>query len=637
LENGGVLPFGEKLYQEAIFFTLLFVSAYVVIKGSEIYLLALIGNSVSEKPQFASYLVDYILIPASRIAFNDTYRFINEVVVDPLILLVSSLIYWYVMKIFERKVSDELKLDHHHGVLMSVRLKNLLPVNGKEISEQVEAIMGYKPEMRVTLVYNSLEIDKVFKEYNKQLIEIKADLAKSTTIDNERMKEFSEMKMEINKKQAALCLNHISLRSSYALVTFFKYHDTINFIKKAATFDGKVEEGKNKVFNLYHYSEDVHFAPDPYDIDWNYYAKRESFNSKLIDFAMRVFFFLMLPAFTYFIHYTFTKMLVRVITLSNKDVYLDNPVLFTVTRLIISAIYSQVCSFAIDYYFAKKAFKTHSKRIESKFYFYNFYFMLNQIAADFYATISAGISNLMTDSAQSIIKNHQAFIFVAALKVGLMIIISPLVQLLVSFAPKLWANFKTKYYPEKCMMLTAIERDLPVEHDLGNMASFLIQCVFYVSFFSGFMMPITGVLIILSLLLFYWLEGYLTSNVYSMQRGMTLSTTNMIYKLFFWAYVGGNVLSIGNASLILSYFNSFNLAVLQDFFLKMVEVGVGLLAIIFAIYMNIYYRDFNIRYRVLQELESSGAEATSEEKVKFENKYKLRNPHTKAKQKMYSV
>ena len=636
-ENEGVTPFSEMMYLEAIVFTLLFLLSYIIIKSTEIYLLALFGDSSSEGPQFASYLLDYLLIPASRIAFNDTYRFINEMVVDPLILIVSALIYLFIMRIVEKKVTDELMVNHHFGVLMSVRLKNLLPVKGSEIAYQVEKILGQKAEMRVTLVYNSLEIDKHFQEYNKDLIQIKFDLANKKEVDEHKIKDFTDQRIEINKKQTALCKNHVSLRSSYALVSFFRYEDTYNFFKKAAVYVDNPEEGRPKVFQKYSYTEDVHFAPDPYDIDWNYYAKRETFNSKLIDFAMRIFFFLMLPAFTYFIHYTFTKMLVKVITVGTKDSYIENPVVFTVTRLIISAIYSQLCSLAIDYYFQKKAFKTHSKKIESKFYFYNFYFMLNQIAADFYATISAGISTLSTDSTQTIIKNHQAFIFIAALKVGLMILISPLVQLLVSFIPKIWGNIKTKYWPEKCMMLHAIERDLPVEHDLGNMASFLIQCVFYISFFSGFMMPITGVFIVLGLMLFYWLEKHFIMNVYSMQKGLTLVTTNMIYKLFFWAYVSGNVLSIGNASLILTYFNTFNLAVLRSFLLKMVEVGVVIVAIIFAIYMNIYFRDFNIRFRVLERLVYLGTMASSTEKEVFDNKYKNRNPHHKAKQKMYSV
>ena len=592
-ENDGEMPFSESMYLQSIVFTLIFLLCYIVIKSTEIYLLALIGDSSTERPQFASYLLDYLLIPASRIQFNDTYRFINEVIVDPLILCMSCMIYYLVMKIFENKLAEELMVNHHYGVLMSIRIKNLLPVKGKEIAEQVQTIIEKSAELRVTLVYNTLEIDKNFLQYNKDLIEIKADLAKGKKVEDMRVKDLCDLRIEINKKQSALARNHESLRSSYALITFYNYSDTYMFIKKSANYLGAVSEGKTKVFYDYDYNNDIHFAPDPFDIDWNYYAKKESFNMKLIDFAMRIFFFVLLPAFTYFIHYTFTKMLVRVITLSNKDVVLENPVLFTLTRLIISAIYSQLCSFAIDYYFAKRPFKTHSKRIESKFYFFNFYFMLNQIAADFYATTSAGISTLATDSAQNIIKNHQAFIFIAALKVGIMIIISPLIQLLVSFWPKIWGNIRTKYWPEKCIMLNALERDLPVEHDLGNMASFLIQSVFYVSFFSSFMMPATGVLVMIGLALFYWLEKHLLTNVYSMQKGLSVSTINMIYKLFFWAYVSGNVLSIGNASLILSYFNSFNLAVLRSFILKMVEVGVVMVAIIFAVYMNIYYRDFN--------------------------------------------
>ena len=638
-ENNGMVPFTELLYLESIRYVFYFLLCYTVVKSFVIYLLALIGKSNTETPQFGSYFTDYLLIPASRIAFNDTYRFLNEMIVDPLILVTACLIYWFLMKIFETKLAIELRQNNHSGLMMSARLKNVLPVKSEEIANQIEHIIGFKPEMRITLVYNSLEIDKFFEMYNKQLIEIKSRVAKMKDISDDKTQTIVELKNIVNKKQNAICKNHISLRSSYVLITFFNYKDNYTFFSKAKEYNGKVPEGMTQTFYSYDYSRDVFFAPDAYDIDWNYYAKRYSFNSKLIGFGMKVLFFVLLPCFTYFINYTLIVKLVMSITVSKDNVILQNKPAFILFRLILSNIYSQLCSFVIDIYFKKAVFKTHSDRIESKFYFYNFYFMLNQIVADFYATISGGIVSISSSTTTAILKNHQAFIFQAAIKVGLMLIFSPFIQMLVAFLPKIIGYFKTKFFPSKSIMLDAVNRDLPAEHDMGNMASFIIQCIFYASFFSGFMMPIVNWLMVVGLMTFYLVEKYFILNVYSMQRGMNINNINMVYRMIFWTFVFGNVLSIGNASVVIAYFNTFNFSVLRSFFVKVLEYSFNLLAIIFTIYMNILYSEYNLKQRLLNELSNSMVNYGQLEgqKEEFENKYKFRNPHFKSKKKLYTV
>lgn len=638
-ENQGVVPYTELLYLESIRYVLYFLVCYTVVKSFVIYLLALFGAANTEKPQFASNFLDYFLIPASRIAFNDTYRFLNEMIVDPLILVTACLVYWFLMRIFETKLCIELRQKNHSGIMHSARLKNVLPVKSEEIARQVELIMGFKPEMRVTLVYNSLEIDKFFEMYNEQLIEIKSRVAQLRDISDDKTQTIIELKNIVNKKQVALSKNHVSLRSSYVLITFFSYKDNYTFFCRAKDYKGEIPENMVQCFYSYDYSKDVFFAPDAYDIDWNYYAKRYSFNSKLVGFGMRVLFFILLPCFTYFMHFTLIVKLIKAISVNSKDLILENSTTFIFLRLVLSNLYSQACSYVIDVYFKKAIFKTHSSRIESKFYFYNYYFMLNQIVADFYATISAGISQLSTQSSTVILKNHQAYIFQAALKVGLMLVLSPFIQLLMAFMPKIVAWLKTKYFPNKCIMLDGMKRDLPAEHDMGNMASFIIQCIFYVSFFSGFMMPIVNALAVFGLVVFYLVEKHFIFHIYSMQRGLNIGNVNMIYRMFFWTYVAGNVFSIGNANFVIAYFNTFNLSVIRSLLVKMLEYGFNLLAVLFAIYMNLHHSEYNIKIRLLERLAGSTENfgQFESQKEEFENKYKHRNPNFKAKKKMYSV
>src|SRR3990167_373144 len=605
-EFGGQIPVIERMYLEAIRFIGFFLVSYTVIKSCEVYLFALIGTTSEEDAvvvEFAYPALDYLLIPASKIMFSGSFGFINSFVVDPLILIVGCIIYWFLMKILELRLLVELKKNNHFGLLLTAKLKKLRKVPGKSIASEVEQILGRKVGMRVTLIYNSLSIDKYFERYNTTLIEVKAVTAAGRDVTEDLREKLSNLKSSVNKKQFALVHNHARLRSGYALVSFFNYKDTFDFFKEAQHYPKPEQQEKAfMVFKRYTYQENVFFGPDAYDIDWNYFARKTPFDLKLIKIGMQVLFFGVLPGVTYYIHYSFCYEILRAILGSGANILTDYIVLFTILRLVISALYGALLSFAIDSYFDYSQFKTYSQRIEAKFYFHNFFFMLNFIAADFYALMSAGISTISNETTTSLLKNHQGFIFAAGLKVAANLIISPFIQIFVSFLPRIEARIKLMVFKNTCIMLDAVKRDLPTQHDVGVMASFLVQCIFFVSFFSGFLMPIVNWVVILGLCGFYYTEKYLIKNVYSMRKGMNINLINMVYKMFFWAYVIGTTLSISNAAVIIAYFTSLNLVMLKNFLLSALQYGFNILAIGFTMYMNMHYSDFEIKFRLLQSL-----------------------------------
>ena len=185
-------------------------------------------------------------------------------------------------------------------------------------------------------------------------------------------------------------------------------------------------------------------------------------------------------------------------------------------------------------------------------------------------------------------------------------------------------------------MLDAVKRDLPTEHDIGNMASFIVQCVFYTSFFSGYLMPATNWLAIGGLALFYFMEKHFIRNVYSMQKGLTINTTQMIYNMAFYAMVIGNLLSVGNSLAVIRY---LRLSGGFDWTMPVVEILYNIVALGYGFLMNKWYKEDAVKRRMLQRLhvQTQAFGEFSSMVEEFDNKYKLRNPYFKAKKRQYTV
>lgn len=616
-ELGG-LPLNSKLYLQSIKDVGMFVVFSYSIKMLTIYLFSIWGSS--KQTQFGSAFMDYLLIPASRMAESNVFRWVDAYLSEPINIIVSCVYVFYLMYSMEERITGELQTDSQNGMLTSCYLDNIdVTYSEEDVSKTIEERLKRKADIKVTLVYDSLGIENKLEEYTELLIKVKGE-GKDNTPNAFKLKE---LKSDILETQEKLQGDRTSLRLPVVIVVFTDYKDNLDFVESHNVIEGKrvTDLGKsafNKVF-----MGSIDFSPDPAEIDWDAF-KPYTLSSKLIHLGMCFLFFIILPAITYYLQFTFCMQFTKVFTF-NKNTKIENSFLFQILQLLMSVVFSQCCSWVIDKYYAGVYFKTSNERAKSKFYFYNFYFMINQIAADFYGVVSAGIQTVLKENSQSAVINHQAYIFSAAFKTGQTLMISPFIQMLIRFLPNIIGWLKIKLLPKRSRMIDAVNKDLPREHDISNMASFIVQTVFYASFFSDFLMPALVVFALLGLLIFYYVEFKLLKSMYSIQANLNVYNLKMIYVMMFWADMIGDFLSVGNSSLLLEYFTTFSIAIFKQMVLKALELGAVLLGLIFATYITLNYSDFIFKKRVLGHLVTLGIKSkqTPEDVARFERRMPL--------------
>lgn len=138
-------------------------------------------------------------------------------------------------------------------------------------------------------------------------------------------------------------------------------------------------------------------APHPHDIDWNSFDDLHTNKSNIGHIIAWIVILLFIPVLTYFVEFKLSMRLalsMKGLVSENENVFIGNTFIFMAIRIALSVWFNAICTFLIDIYYMKKKFKTFSERNSSKFYFYNIYFMLSQIVADFYGVLSAGLISL---------------------------------------------------------------------------------------------------------------------------------------------------------------------------------------------------------------------------------------------------
>ena len=627
-EPNNAIPFTSLMYMTAIRLTLYFMVSFLICRALLIYLFAFLGWSITETPQFGSTIVDYFLIPATKLQFDSTFVWIDDHIVDPISITGTCVLFFFILRVMENKFKIELQQNDHHALLLSVHLKNVeTDATDEEISDLVDEICCTPVQKSVSFVFDTLGIEADYEEYNNLLIKVKGLEGHGNRVEEHLREEQDRLKARITEKEERLVTEAAKLRSGYVLVTFYSYQDTYLFIQKAMEWKGHRDDASQpKVFKRFFAESDINFAPDCYDIEWAAF-KPYSLESKLIHLGMCFLFFFVLPIVTYFLEYTFCLKFAMVF-LDGKNLKIENTLLFDGLRLVISSIYSQICSMVIDKYYSNIEFKTLSDRNSSKFYFYNFYFMLNQIAADFYGIISAGVKSIQQMNSMNIVRNHQAFIFKAAFKVGLMLLFSPFIQIFMTYLNNMLSYLKIKFFSKSSVMRDALNRDSPRRHDLGNMSSFLVQCVFFAAFFSDFYMPSLSLVVLVGIVIFFLMERHLITSWYVVQKGVNTLNIKMIYTMMFWSFIVGDFLSVGNSKLILEYFVSFNFLTLHKLLARSMEFTLMFFALIFNALISAWYKETKLRMRILAHLAATvPPENLRREDEPFVNLYKTSNPY----------
>lgn len=269
-------------------------------------------------------------------------------------------------------------------------------------------------------------------------------------------------------------------------------------------------------------------APDAFDIDWNNFSQSYAKEFHLLHALMFFLFFIVSPVVYFYFQYTLSEKMASIFLSDNADV--TKSVAFTLFKVVLSTIYQVLCGIAIDTYYTKKPYKTFSERVDSKFYFFNFYCLMNNLVADFYGTMSAGIKNMDKQDNSKILEQYSSYIFMTAVKVGISLVISPYTVKLTDHVWK-WANM-IKYKIRKMEWPTNYNRvisDIPVEHNFDFMATFIVQTIFTIGFFQPFMIPTLSGFFVLTLVLFYFVEKKSLSSWQSHRKGLNINRVKLMY------------------------------------------------------------------------------------------------------------
>jgi hypothetical protein len=177
-------------------------------------------------------------------------------------------------------------------------------------------------------------------------------------------------------------------KANYAIVGFDNYTEAKTFIDRVNKNSQSMKGSEYpKLANVI-----AETAPDPYDIDWNNFANKYLTEFHFFHFAMGVLLFMVSPVADFYLEYTLSVKMASVFLSDDSEV--TSTITFTIVKVIFSTIYTILCSLVIKFYYQKKPYKTYSARQDSKFYFYNFYCLINNLVADFYGIMSAGIKNM---------------------------------------------------------------------------------------------------------------------------------------------------------------------------------------------------------------------------------------------------
>ena len=273
-------------------------------------------------------------------------------------------------------------------------------------------------------------------------------------------------------------------------------------------------------------------------------------------------------------------------------------------RVTLSVVFNLICTTLIDVYYNNKNFKTYSARNSSKFYFYNIYFMLSQIAADFYGVLSAGLISLSDVNDVTKLKRiYSAFLFTLALKTGFVLLLQPIItKFNADFIKKMWLKFTLCLYPGGYRIYHRLEADAPIKHDISLMSSFLCQALFYISFFSTYLMPLINFVMLIGVLA-YWTVEKRTFLKYSLVKdSLDINNINMIYCLGLYGFIFSQALSVGNIKIIIAYFNNPSFGELEHLLQTFFDYGIITLIICVTVFFNWYYSTEKIKRRVLQYL-----------------------------------
>lgn len=649
--NGVNLTLLNELYLEAIWNLAKMVTVFSITHAVCIYTMAFFGldSDFLITSNFKIYL--FIVSPYQFIHsthFSEIFRHILE----PIILVVSFLYFRRLLKKLESRLIDEHFNNPHEGSFMVVRLKFINFKKREDLEKAVDHLIGRETNCRGIIVKDYKMIETNYNEYCESLLLLK-ELKRKTPNFKFYIKKYQKKVISLKSKvldaMKEIEEDKEELAQPYGLVCFESYIDAYELIN---TINLKTKDINKCGFNE---KTEALYAPEPHDINWDRFGKNYLGKSKVIFNLMRIIFFVILPYVTYFIEYEFSVFIAKFLlnfdiikakkkasSFDGNDI-LEKTYTFMFVRVMASTVYSLICTTVIDYYFKNAHYKTHSARDRSKLQFFNIYYLLNQIVADFYGIIRAGINNLGKEKGDIILLKYNYYIFSAALKVGLSLMLIPFFEKVLSFLPKWYYKFKSNipYFSRKNLNIDKVRAELPVKHDIGVMISMVLQGIFYMSFFSSFMMPVLNFIVLAGIGVFYYMERWTLVNYHYNYISLNFNIIQKIYYLAFFGFMITRVFSIGNSDFIVDYFDFITLKNLSGLISKVLDYSVLIVLLVFAGITCYTHRFTAFKHRILDNLVKMSQQDDSNtiaHSFKYmENFYVSRNPEEKLKRGEYEM
>ena len=646
--DGHSLTLINQLYLEAIWNFLKMVLIFTFVHSAAIYSMAFFGlqKELFKNGRFKAYLFivsPYNFIHATR--FHDIFQHFLE----PLILITTFFLFRRQLIQLKKRLVEEHYNNPHEGSFYVVRIKDVPFSSEEKLKDAIDNLMGRQMQCEAIIVKDTLMLESNYKKYNQKYMELEEKKAKENIKEEQQLKmeaELRKIRAEVEKGISALKdENNNYLAQPYALISFESYLEAFEFYNAVNHIN--VEDLSEKGFKK---QTRAFYAPEPHDIDWDRFGKRYKSKGKCSFLCMQFIFFLILPVVTFYIEYEFSLTIAQILLAvepgklskieGNK--ILEKTYTFLSIRVLLSSAYSAFCTFLIDFYYSRVHFKTYSAKEKSKLQFFNIYYLLNQIVADFYGIIRAGIVNLGKENGETILLKYNYYIFSAALKVGLALMFTPYLQKGIDFLPKIYYKLKVKLnFSSKVLNIDKIRADMPVKHDMGVMISMVLQGICFISFFSSFMMPILNYVILLGIFVFYYFEKWTLTHFHYNYRALNFNLIQKIYFLAFLGFMLTRVFSIGNANIIINYFNSINFENLVEFVARIFDYTLLVFLVIIGLCIAYRNRFSNFKHMILKELvDLSTQDKNGLIKEKFtdlKNFYNLRNPEEKVKVGAYII
>ena len=459
---------------EAILNIMKLVAIYMFLQGIPIYVVVCINqNTELFSIVFSSKIWKLIFTPYPYAMDSKLYPWLDTVV-NPLNLVIMTWLFIRELVNFEQRVVDHLKENPGMNMFKCVRMKNTEVRTAQELKNHIDKVMldGVGEDRELTLVKSCHMIEEHFEDFFN--FNVLYNVMKEANLPKIVQDKISEKRMEhfeeVLKSKASMSIPEEENIANYAIVGFNTYAEARTFIQRVKKNCLKMKGSEFPELA----DVTAETAPDPYDIDWNHYSNKYLTSFHIVHLLLGILLFVLSPVADFYLEYTLSLKLASLLS-EGSEGEVTKTLTFTVIKIIFSTIYTILCALLIRFYYITKPYKTHSARVDSKFYFYNFYCLINNLVADFYGILSAGIPGLKESDNHNILRDNSTYIFMTALKVSISLMISPYTVKLLDYIWK-WANqikfkIRTIKWP---INYNRVISDIPIEHNFDFMATFVV-------------------------------------------------------------------------------------------------------------------------------------------------------------------